>query len=528
MITRHDQHMSKEAYEQHKQAFMPFIMNNIDIKPFEDVSELQSSSVIVDVSCSHSTEFNGNPTHREQVNLKLSDFICAYQSLRANQDHWILKSGLNLYLSQCCVYAADASSIQIASPHVCQSLPSCLQEETIDAVNVWMNLQESKSTCHYDANHNLLIVVSGLKKVFLIPPSLTHLLKPVSCLAEAHNHSDLSFEEIELIASQLPTETYVVTIRQGDALFIPEGWWHMVYSTAATHAVNVWYKSNLYSVISVNNMMLPYIIRSAVNTYVSEDVKKAEFEFGKTNLCVPKHDDDLLIMVREAINQDSISEENILSSYYSPLISANLTALRAVWISFAQQHPIEWVKYLRCITPDAAFRLLEAWDVLCTQAEVGDVFERLFAPCGDMVSEGWKVFQDAVVVEVNESGLICRRLSTHQMVIDCPKLAVDKAEETRQDECFRLSSQGKPVIALKIGNKTQGALLKARLIATGYNFISVDQRGSIQTAGPVLPDLSSKIVQNYVLELLFSQDFHAFVDDMESLLSSWKDKINFN
>eukprot|EP01031_Cornospumella_fuschlensis_P037717 gene37717-45820_t len=345
MIPRHDQNMSKEAYEEHKRAFMPFVINNIDIKPFEDVSELQSSSVIVDVSCSHSTEFNGNPTHREQVNLKLGDFICAYQALRANQDHWILKSGLNLYLSQCCVYAADASCIQIPSPH------------------------ESKSTCHYDANHNLLIVVSGLKKVFLIPPSFTHLLKPVSCLAEAHNHSDLSFEEIEQIASQLPTETYVVTISQGDALFIPEGWWHMVYSTAATHAVNVWYKSNLYSVISVNNMMLPYIIRSAVSTYVREDVKKAESEFGKANLCVPKHDDDLLIMVREAINQNSISEESILSSYYSPLISANIAALRAVWISFAQQHPIEWVEYLRCITPDAAFRLLEAWDVLCTQAE---------------------------------------------------------------------------------------------------------------------------------------------------------------
>ncbi|RYH30265.1 hypothetical protein EON65_05685 [archaeon] len=129
---------------------------------------------------------------------------------------------------------------------------------------------------------------------------------------------------------------------------------------------------------------------------------------------------------------------------------------------------------------------------------------------------------------MNESGLTCRRLSTQQMIIDCPKLAIDKIEETRQDECFTLVSQGKPVIALKLSNKTHGAHLKERISATGYTTVPFSERASAQSSGPVLPDLSNKIVQDYVLELLFSQEFHTFVDDMEYLLSSWQNKLNFN
>ncbi|RYH30264.1 hypothetical protein EON65_05680 [archaeon] len=332
-MNHYEKHVSQESYEQHKQGFIPFLICSVDTRAFEDVRRLQQSDVIADVSCSHNEEFNGNPTQREQVNIKLADFITAHQALSANQDHWLLHSGLSLYLSQCCLYAADSAAIQVPYPELLQHLPSCLQGEVIDAVNVWMNLQESKSSCHYDANHNLLVMVQGHKTAFLIPPSLTYLVKPVSCIAEAHNHSNLSCLEIEQIVSQYSAETYVVSMGKGDALFIPEGWWHMVYSTPATYAVNIWYKSNLYPLISSYNKMLPYIIRSAVNAYVSEDVNRTV----QMNLSVNGQscEEDLMIIVGRAISQDC-KEEELLTACYAPLISADLGRLQSKWIPFAQ------------------------------------------------------------------------------------------------------------------------------------------------------------------------------------------------
>lgn len=77
---------------------------------------------------------------------------------------------------------------------------------------------------HYDTAHNLLVVVLGSKRVRLWPPSTAQALRaaPVYAAAGGGNHSTLD------IGGGLPTAGMEAVLGPGQALFIPEGWWHQV------------------------------------------------------------------------------------------------------------------------------------------------------------------------------------------------------------------------------------------------------------------------------------------------------------
>lgn len=51
--------------------------------------------------------------------------------------------------------------------------PSCVVEEDLLQINLWLGAMETATNMHYDANHNLLYVLKGRKKVVLIPPNMT-------------------------------------------------------------------------------------------------------------------------------------------------------------------------------------------------------------------------------------------------------------------------------------------------------------------------------------------------------------------
>jgi hypothetical protein len=114
-----------------------------------------------------------------------------------------------------------------------------------------MNIQCARSTLHYDASHNLLLLLAGRKEVTLLSPSCTSYLKPVPASDANPNHSALSFEEVEGIvndrtsgAAPAPRLVQRAVMHAGDALFIPEGWWHQVQSDPCSMAVNFWFSAS--------------------------------------------------------------------------------------------------------------------------------------------------------------------------------------------------------------------------------------------------------------------------------------------
>ncbi|KAK6260032.1 hypothetical protein SCA6_014506 [Theobroma cacao] len=105
--------------------------------------------------------------------------------------------------------------------------------------------------------HDLLI------SLVLWPPSASPMLYPMPIYGEASNHSSVALENPDF--SVHPRAKYSmqyskkVILHAGDALFIPEGWFHQVDSDDFTIAVNYWWRSSIIS--SLADHMDAYYLR---------------------------------------------------------------------------------------------------------------------------------------------------------------------------------------------------------------------------------------------------------------------------
>lgn len=113
-------------------------------------------------------------------------------------------------------------------------------------VNLWMGGKPTATTLHYDSNHNLLVVLRGAKQVQLFPPSATQALEAGRAYSASANHSTLTVpaEAHDLFQAprieNCPLEPWLARLEAGDALFLPQGWWHQVDSGTRTVALNYW------------------------------------------------------------------------------------------------------------------------------------------------------------------------------------------------------------------------------------------------------------------------------------------------
>lgn len=89
----------------------------------------------------------------------------------------------------------------------------------------WMGPKGTFTPLHHDLTNNMLVQVYGTKKVTLIPSWQVPWL-----YNDLHVYSEVNFPDFDLTKHPLmqhvtPVE---VTIKAGEALFIPIGWWHCV------------------------------------------------------------------------------------------------------------------------------------------------------------------------------------------------------------------------------------------------------------------------------------------------------------
>ena len=131
----------------------------------------------------------------------------------------------------------------------------------LDSVNLWMSLGETHSNLHYDSKHGLLVVIRGRKLVELFPPAAAksigaypvhdplrshHSRAPHCCLAARFERSPC---EVHGATESLRARGLQADLREGDALLIPEGWWHHVKTLGREGeaqpmalAVNIWWR----------------------------------------------------------------------------------------------------------------------------------------------------------------------------------------------------------------------------------------------------------------------------------------------
>lgn len=94
---------------------------------------------------------------------------------------------------------------------------------------LWVGPAGTFTPLHFDLTNNLLIQVTGRKRVMLVSPNQARLMAH-----RRHVFSDVHDLEDPACMARQPqakdVRPYVVTLEPGDMLFIPVGWWHQVRS----------------------------------------------------------------------------------------------------------------------------------------------------------------------------------------------------------------------------------------------------------------------------------------------------------
>ncbi|GIM01526.1 hypothetical protein Vretimale_6271, partial [Volvox reticuliferus] len=195
-------------------------------------------------SSARSSVSNGN-SNNETNGISQSDSSSSSTS-HAEEAHHVLPGSvdqLHVYLAQQPL-TGDLAPLQVDTHR-----PPCLNGKDVESTNLWMCGGSVRSSLHYDLHHNLLALVSGHKVVTVVPPYLTHCVYPMTLTGDAPNHSQVPFADSQPSARHpaylaAMAASTVVELRGGDALFLPEGWWHQVDSgPETTIAINYWWRS---------------------------------------------------------------------------------------------------------------------------------------------------------------------------------------------------------------------------------------------------------------------------------------------
>ncbi|XP_011079921.1 uncharacterized protein LOC105163313 [Sesamum indicum] len=240
------------------------------------LQELVGSSLVEAMLSRSAPVFYGDIRSHERVSLPFSTFIGYCKDLLRNGDDGqdsfsqlrkqepldlVTQNGDSInveehlhqiYLAQVPIVNAENEE-KVLLEYLREDIetPAFLEGKILASVNLWMNNARSRSSTHYDPHHNLLCIISGCKQVVLWPPSACPYLYPLPLYGEASNHSAIPLEnpnfDLYPRAKSIDEYSQKVTLHAGDALFIPEGWFHQVDSGDLTIAVNFWWRSDMMS-----------------------------------------------------------------------------------------------------------------------------------------------------------------------------------------------------------------------------------------------------------------------------------------
>ncbi|KAG6034727.1 hypothetical protein E4U41_006408 [Claviceps citrina] len=125
--------------------------------------------------------------------------------------------------------------------------------------SIWLGTEPTYTPLHRDPNPNLFCQLWSRKVVRLLPPSIgDRLFFEVQVQIQQQGNSRirtvdmmqgkerLALHDAVWVAGSLPDNMYEADLEAGDALFIPQGWWHSVKSPGSdgtlNGSVNWWFR----------------------------------------------------------------------------------------------------------------------------------------------------------------------------------------------------------------------------------------------------------------------------------------------
>ncbi|KAK1948189.1 JmjC domain-containing protein 5 [Phytophthora citrophthora] len=322
-------------------------------------------TLVVEIACKERSTgcYDGNEKARQSVELRFGDFVDYYQAAYNKQSHWLQTvDDLEFYLAQCPIAvpkpgpACTKACLPMIMDNFC--LPPCLQDKLVTQVNLWMTVQPGRTTLHYDAYHNVLVVLYGRKTITLYPPSDMAKLYPFPVHTKSVNHSQVNIVEPDLEKHQRFTDASAkrFEVMAGDALVIPEGWWHQVDSDEFTIAINYWWDGMREQLVS-DKRMVPYYARVMLEELVTQQCEsrlKALRSSSRTE--VPsKLEDERSAATAILAARDQVSREQVMLSLEKNVFMKTQRLL-------ATNHVEEWRQLLTNASTAFVTVLAKCWE----------------------------------------------------------------------------------------------------------------------------------------------------------------------
>ena len=395
----------------------------------EHLTSLECEVDICSIEESEGDVYYGDVVRREHLRMKISSFSDGFIARERKEHHWIHDVGLNLYLSQATLFSTCSTEpIQVTGLEHVIERPQPLSSGRYHTrhINLWMNISPARTGLHYDQYHNILVLSRGRKVVSLVSPKHLKATRPIYLLTGGGaNHSSAS-SAAELLAtgSLQPEEVHVFDLSPGDAIFIPEGWWHDVKSDECSMALNFWFQCtvpptncNLHrSIVSGTPHMTPYILRSTFQDLIAEEMC-CTVELYRRTKRPSSNEVDSMSDEQFAIFMDKLHRRYITSvslpisdtsattascaSQSSPqlierdcmedslVLCSNDTMVR-LWPAYAKNNPVSFGSILSELRPIASFSLTDSWDKFTvleeTDRDTDEFFVQLFSPLGDQAA----------------------------------------------------------------------------------------------------------------------------------------------
>ena len=392
----------------------------------EHLASLQSEVDICSIEETNGDVYYGDVVRREHLRMKISSFSDGFIARERKEYHWLHDVGLNLYLSQATLFSSCSTEpIQVTGLEHVIERPQPLSSGRYQTrhINLWMNISPARTGLHYDQYHNILVLSRGRKIVSLVSPKHLKATRPIYLLAGGGaNHSSASSAAELLAAGSLqPEELHVFVMSPGDAIFIPEGWWHDVESDECSMALNFWFKSNASpttsdphsSIICRTPHMAPYVLRSTFQNLIMEEMRCTVELYRLTKRLIP-NEVDAMSSEQFAIFMDklhgcsttstSLSTSNTsgcCASQNSPqliekdsledsLVLSSADTMLRLWPAYAGNNPVSFASILSELRPIASYTLTDSWDKFNSLKEMhGDTdefFVQVFSPLGDQAA----------------------------------------------------------------------------------------------------------------------------------------------